>query len=91
MKKLLICLLPLLLFAKEEIVIKVEGMHCPLCTTAVKRALKSVEGVEKSKVILETKCATVVAKEGIEEKTFLEAVKTTGYDGVILSRHHMED
>jgi len=87
MKKWLILLLPLMLFAKEEVVIKVAEMHCPLCTTAVKKALKSVEGVEKSKVTLETKLAVVVAKDGIEDKTFLEAVKTTGYDGVIVSRH----
>ena len=48
MKKWLILLLPLMLFAKEEVVIKVAEMHCPMCTTAVKKALKSVEGVELS-------------------------------------------
>ena len=87
----LILLLPLMLFAKEEIVIKVAEMHCPLCTTAVKKALKNVEGVESSKVTLETKLAVVVAKEGIEDKTFLEAVKTTGYEGVIVSRHRLKE
>jgi len=89
MKKWLILLLPLMLFAKEEVVIKVAEMHCPLCTTAVKKALKSVEGVESSKVTLETKLAVVIAKDGIE--TFLEAVKTTGYDGVIVSRHRLKE
>ena len=79
------------LLAQEELIIKVEGMHCPLCTTAVKKALKKVEGVENLKVLLETKSATIVAKDGIEDKTFLDAVKTTGYDGVILSRHHLKD
>jgi len=87
MKKWLILLLPLMLFAKEEVVINVAEMHCPLCTTAVKKALKSVEGVEKTKVTLETKLAVVIAKDGIEDKTFLEAVKTTGYEGIIVSRH----
>ena len=87
----LILLLPLMLFAKEEIVIKVAEMHCPLCTTAVKKALKNIEGVETSKVTLETKLAVVVAKEGIEDKTFLEAVKTTGYEGVIVSRHRLKE
>ena len=87
MKTWLILLLPLMLFAKEEVVIKVAEMHCPLCTTAVKKALKSVEGVESSKVTLETKLAVVIAKDGVEDKTFLEAVKTTGYEGVIVSRH----
>lgn len=91
MKKWLILLLPLMLFAKEEVVIKVAEMHCPLCTTAVKKALKSVEGVESSKVTLETKLAIVIAKDGVEDKTFLEAVKTTGYEGVMVSRKHLKE
>lgn len=91
MKKLIFLVLPLLLLAQEEIIIKVEGMHCPLCTTAVKKALKNVDGVEKVKALLETKSATVVAKEGILDNDLLEAVKTTGYEGVILSRRHLKD
>lgn len=84
-------LLPLMLFAKEEVVIKVSEMHCPLCTTAVKKALKSVEGVESSKVTLETKLAVVIVKDGVEDKTLLEAVKTTGYEGVIVSRNRLKE
>ncbi|QIR75790.1 heavy-metal-associated domain-containing protein [Sulfurospirillum diekertiae] len=91
MKKWLILLLPLMLFAKEEVVIKVAEMHCPMCTTAVKKALKSVEGVESSKVTLETKLAVVIAKDGVDDKTFLEAVKTTGYEGVMVSRKHLKE
>jgi mercuric ion binding protein len=91
MKTWLFLLLPLMLFAKEEIIIKVAEMHCPLCTTAVKKALKSVEGVESAKVTLETKLAVVIAKDGIDDKTFLEAVKTTGYEGVMESRKHLKE
>lgn len=91
MKKLIFLVLPLFLLAQEEIIIKVEGMHCPLCTTAVKKALKNVEGVEKVKVLLETKSATIIAKEGILDNDLLEAVKTTGYVGVILSRQQKKD
>lgn len=91
MKKLIFLVLPLLLLAQEEIIIKIEGMHCPLCTTAVKKALKNVEGVEKVKALLETKSATVVVKEGVLDNDLLEAVKTTGYEGVILSRQHQKD
>ena len=85
MKLGLILLMPLLLFS-QEVVIKVAEMHCQMCTTAVKKALKSVEGVESAKVTLETKLAVVIAKDGIDDKTLLEAVKTTGYEGVIISR-----
>ncbi len=91
MKKWLILLVPFCLLAQEEIVIKVAEMHCPLCTTAVKKALKSVEGVEKAKVTLETKLAVVIAKDGVDDKTFLEAVKTTGYEGEMVSRKHLKE
>ena len=91
MKKWLILLLPLILFAKEEVVIKVAEMHCPMCTTAVKKALESVDGVENAKVTLETKLAVVIAKDGIDDKTFLEAVKTTGYEGVMVSRKRLKE
>ena len=91
MKTWLFLLLPLMLFAKEEIIIKVAEMHCPLCTTAVKKALKSVEGVESAKVTLETKLAVVIAKDGIDDKTFLDAVKTTGYEGMMVSRKHLKE
>ena len=91
MKKWLFLLLPLILFAKEEVVIKVAEMHCPMCTTAVKKALKSVEGVENAKVTLGTKLAVVISKDGIDDKTFLEAVKTTGYEGVMVSRKRLKE
>jgi periplasmic mercuric ion binding protein len=91
MKIGLFLLLPLMLFANEEVVIKVAEMHCPMCTTAVKKALKSVDGVQNAKVTLETKLAVVVAKDGIDDKTFLEAVKTTGYEGVMVSRKRLKE
>ena len=91
MKYLIVFLFPLMLFAKEEVVIEVAGMHCPLCTTAVKKALSRVEGVEKVKVILETRKATVIAKESIEETIYLDAVLTTGYTGRILSRKSIHE
>ncbi len=91
MKYLLMFFLPLMLLATEEVIIEVAGMHCPLCTTAVKKALSKVDGVEKVKVLLESRKATVWAKEGIEEKHYVDAVKTTGYTGVILSRQIVKD
>jgi len=91
MKTWLFLLLPLMLFAKDEVIIKVAEMHCPLCTTAVKKALKNVEGVESAKVTLETKLAVVVAKDGIDDKVYLDAVKTTGYEGVMVSRKHLKE
>lgn len=91
MKYLFVFFLPLMLLAKEEVIIEVAGMHCPLCTTAVKKALSRVEGVEKVKVLLETRKATVIAKDDIEEKIYLDAVQTTGYIGLIISRQMVKD
>lgn len=91
MKYLVMFFLPLMLLAKEEVIIEVAGMHCPLCTTAVKKALSRVEGVEKVKVLLETRKATVIAKDDIEEKIYLDTVQTTGYTGVIRSRQYIKN
>ena len=91
MRYIWLCMLVVFpLFAKESVVIDVPGMHCPVCTTAVKKALSKVEGVEKVKVTLETKKAVVEAKDGISDSVYLEAVKTTGYEGVMVSRTHMK-
>jgi len=86
MKFLFMLLMATFLYAKEEVVVSVPGMHCPLCTTAVKKALKNVEGVESLKVTLQSKKAVIVAKDGISDERFLEAVKTTGYEGIIVLR-----
>lgn len=90
MKFLFMLLMATFLYAKEEVVVSVPGMHCPLCTTAVKKALKNVQGVESLKVTLQSKKAVIIAKEGIEDKVYLDAVKTTGYEGVIASRTSMK-
>ena len=40
-------LISITVFASKVSVFKVEAMHCPLCTTAVKKAIKKVDGIEK--------------------------------------------
>ena len=42
-------------YASNISVIKVEGMHCPLCTTAVKKAIKELDVIQKVSVLLNTK------------------------------------
>jgi periplasmic mercuric ion binding protein len=73
------------LFASNVSVIKVEGMHCPLCTTAVKKAVKELDGIEKVSAILNTKEVTVTYNEKTNLKAILEAIKTTSYEGVEIS------
>ena len=71
-------------FAKVA-VIEVEGMTCPLCTTAIKKSLKKIDGVTKAKVILNSKKATVRFNDKVTEKQLLEAIKKVGYKGKIVS------
>jgi mercuric ion binding protein len=73
------------LFASNISVIKVEGMHCPLCTTAVKKAIKELDGIEKVSAILNTKEVTVIYNEKTNLQKILEAIKTTSYEGVEIS------
>lgn len=71
-------------------IIKVEGMHCPLCTTAVKKAIKELDGIEKVSVRLNTKEVTVIYNEKSNLKAILEAIKTTSYEGVEISTSENE-
>ncbi len=73
------------IFASNISIIKVEGMHCPLCTTAVKKAIKQLEGVEKVSAILNTKEVTVIYEEKVKLEDILTAIKTTSYEGVEIS------
>lgn len=73
------------LIASNTSVIKVEGMHCPLCTTAVKKAVKELDGVEKVSAILNTKEVTVTYSEKVKLEEILNAIKTTSYEGVEIS------
>ena len=74
-----------LIFASNTSLIKVEGMHCPLCTTAVKKAIKQLDGVENVSVRLNTKEVTVIYDEKVKIQNILTAIKTTSYEGVEIS------
>ena len=79
------------LIASNISIIKVEGMHCPLCTTAVKKAIKQLEGVEKVSAILNTKEVTVIYDEKLKMQNILDAIKTTSYEGVVTSTKKYEE
>ncbi|MGB7402994.1 MAG: heavy metal-associated domain-containing protein [Arcobacter sp.] len=73
------------LFASNISIIKVEKMHCPLCTTAVKKAIKKLDGIEKVSVRLNTKEAKVIYNDKVKIEDILKAIKTTSYEGVVIS------
>jgi mercuric ion binding protein len=73
-------------FASTISVIKVEGMHCPLCTTAIKKAINEIDGIKKVSARLNTKEVTVVYdEEKVKIEDILKAVKTTSYEAVELT------
>jgi mercuric ion binding protein len=73
-------------FAQSKSVIKVQGMHCPLCTTAVKKAINKLDGIQKASARLNTKTVTVTYDEKkVSLEAILEAIKTTSYEGVEVS------
>ncbi|WP_457560254.1 heavy-metal-associated domain-containing protein [Caminibacter sp.] len=85
MKKIIFLAFASFLFAKEIAIIKVDGMTCPLCTTAVKHSLKHTPGVISAKVRLNTSLATVVFDENkTTVKKLLHAITVVGYRGKLL-------
>lgn len=63
--------------------IHVEGMTCPLCSTAIKKSLKKIDGVTKAKVLLNTKKATVYFEDKVTKQELLNAIKDVGYSGTV--------
>ena len=72
-------------FASKITVFKVEGMHCPLCTTAIKKAINEIDGIKKVSARLNTKEVTVTYSEKVTLNQILEAIKTTSYTGIEIS------
>ena len=86
MKKILMFLLfAIPLLASKISLIKVDAMHCPLCTTAVKKAIKKVDGIQKVSVKLNTKSVTVIYDDKTKISEILDAIKTTSYLGEVIT------
>ena len=70
-----------MLFGKtENIVIKVEGMHCMHCAAKVENTLKAIKGVKRAKVDLTAKTVSVdfVASK-INSEAMIMAVNGAGF------------
>lgn len=83
-KILLIFLFCLSLKAEQQYTIFVEGMHCPLCTAIVRKAILQVNGVISVKASLKDKSAFVKCEDKVAKEDLLKAVATTGYTGVFV-------
>ena len=65
-----------------EIKIRVTGMTCMHCVSAVTRALEKVSGVEKADVSLQGGQATVTGNA--DPASLLKAIEEEGYEGQVL-------
>lgn len=72
-------LLGIFLQAQQTFVFLVEEMHCPLCTTAVRKAILKTDGIISAKVSLKDKTAIINCKDNLTEKELIDAIQTTGY------------
>lgn len=67
----------------EIVIIKVEGMSCSHCENAVKKAVGSLEGVDKVTVSLEAKTVTVdYDASRLSLDSIKQAIEDQGYDVV---------
>lgn len=69
------------LFGTKTYEIRVDGMHCPLCTAMVRKVILKVDGVMKARATLEDKKVVVEADDNVTKESLLEAIATTGYSG----------
>ena len=68
----------------EEIIFKVEGMHCAACAQGAEKALKKLDGVEEASVNIATEKARVKFDRGIvSEEAFKDAMHSKGFKAII--------
>lgn len=63
-----------------ETVLKVEGMSCDHCKTAVTNGLKEIQGVTEVEVNLKEKEVTIQHNETVKVEAIKEAIEEQGYD-----------
>ncbi len=65
----------------KTIVIKLNSMQCNMCVEKITEAIKSVDGVVKTRVSLKKKTASVTFDDHITNKEKIEnAITSAGYD-----------
>ncbi len=76
----------MMLFGKKEktqITLKIEGMHCEMCSSRMQKAFLNAKGVYDAEVDLENKCARVTYDAGkLKEEDLKNIIRETGYQPV---------
>lgn len=74
-------------FAEKTIKIKCTEMSCNACKQSITRSLKTVQGINKLDVDLETKIITVVIDDSkTDEQEVLNAIIGAGYEAEIIKQ-----
>lgn len=63
-----------------ETTLKVEGMTCNHCKTAVEGALTELDGIESAIVSLQDHRVDIIHDEKITKETMIEVIEEQGYD-----------
>ena len=64
----------------EELIIKVEGMHCSGCENRVKNALEQIEGIEKVKASHEDGEVVIKISHEVSMEEVKEAIEDLGFE-----------
>lgn len=64
---------------KVEFVLKIDGMHCPMCEEHVNNVIRKVEGVKKVYASYRKSQADIVMAADTDRNVILEAVQSQGY------------
>jgi Cu+-exporting ATPase len=59
----------------------IDGLSCAHCVRRVETALNGISGV-KAEVCLESRSASVMVPDGVEDKILIDAVTDAGYEVV---------
>ena len=59
--------------------IKVVGMHCPSCVTAVELSLKDIDGIDDAKADLDSGITKITMSHDVSDADIAEAVKEAGF------------
>lgn len=68
----------------KTVVLRVDGMTCPLCKNAVEKALSSVAGVEQSDVNPSAERAVVIVRPDVQPGALAAAITAAGYPAHLL-------
>jgi len=68
----------------DKLTLKIEGMHCASCVRSIEQSVKTLDGVEESRVNLVTRSAVVTFKKGkVDPDGIIEKISKLGYRATI--------